>query len=271
MKNNHLLKIFCTGLYIFRSFIIFFISFSKKKEKNQTSLEKSIWLVGDSILDNSYWNNVQEKNTGEVLKRITKSDKRLQCVKVKDRSTEELAASTLHNHLYSSNQKKITVGNNYINKRNKLNIPYEEYKDGYDFNLFNYNKSNDILFLSIGGNDIVLHNKKDVRLIVKNIFEIIKWFKERVKHVVYIIPYKPFDADIIDVSDSRKDWNTLYEEFRKIIDNKNDIFKNIDVIDLKVFTDDDRIAQSRIPEPTIQGANKIAFMIREYCLNHMKT
>ena len=48
-----------------------------------------IWLVGDSILDNSYWNGVDANTTSEVLKTIMPQ------VEVLDRTTEELDAMTL--------------------------------------------------------------------------------------------------------------------------------------------------------------------------------
>ena len=48
-----------------------------------------VFLFGDSILDNSYWNNVEENMTSEQLKKM------LVNVEVKDRSTEELDSLTM--------------------------------------------------------------------------------------------------------------------------------------------------------------------------------
>merc|ERR1712070_543869 len=48
-----------------------------------------VWLFGDSILDNSYWNGVEAQTTGEWLKRM------LPDIEVRDRSTEELDAMSL--------------------------------------------------------------------------------------------------------------------------------------------------------------------------------
>ena len=68
-----------------------------------------VWLFGDSILDNSYWNNVEAQTTGEWLKRM------LPNVTVKDRSTEELDAQSLLHCLESGHP--IHVRQHYVAHR----------------------------------------------------------------------------------------------------------------------------------------------------------
>ena len=50
------------------------------------STDYKVWLFGDSILDNSYWNGVEKDMTGVLLKTMLPS------VTIKDRSTEELTS-----------------------------------------------------------------------------------------------------------------------------------------------------------------------------------
>ena len=48
-----------------------------------------VWLFGDSILDNSYWNGVEKDMTGVLLKSMLPS------LTIKDRSTEELDSARM--------------------------------------------------------------------------------------------------------------------------------------------------------------------------------
>ena len=68
-----------------------------------------VWLFGDSILDNSYWNGVEAQTTGEWLKRM------LPDIEVRDRSTEELDAMSLLNCLQQG--KAIGVRDHYVRHR----------------------------------------------------------------------------------------------------------------------------------------------------------
>ena len=52
-----------------------------------------IWLFGDSILDNSYWNYVEENMTSEQLKKMVPN------VEVRDRSAERQDSMTMINCL----------------------------------------------------------------------------------------------------------------------------------------------------------------------------
>ena len=53
---------------------------------NVKSNEYRVWMFGDSILDNSYWNGVEKNTTDTWLKKM------LPGVEVLDRTTEELTA-----------------------------------------------------------------------------------------------------------------------------------------------------------------------------------
>ena len=76
-----------------------------------------VWLIGDSILDNAFWNGVNENTTGVCLSRTLTSK-----VKVCDRSTEELDGLSLLNCLRRGST--IQVRNQYVRHRRNCGIPY---------------------------------------------------------------------------------------------------------------------------------------------------
>ena len=154
--------------------------------------KKKIFLIGDSILDNSYWHDVESDTTSEVLKKKLEEHD----IMVRDYTTEELKALTLSSVLDSVNPKYVLVGKEYVMPRIIKNIPYFGYSTRYkenknfssdlknnysndddllqvpvynsqienlssfdrnDPNLFTHmQKENDALFISIGGNDFAL-------------------------------------------------------------------------------------------------------------------
>ena len=131
-------------------------------------------MIGDSILDNTYWNDVGEDGTGQVLKSLLVDSEKYN---VKDRSTEELAAVTLLAHLNSKDDdSKITVRQHYIDARNSKDIPYQDYNNGYDIRKFRYIE-NDYVFISIGGNDLFLHGDTEIRDIIQKIIDIYNFSK----------------------------------------------------------------------------------------------
>ena len=70
----------------------------KEQSKLQTNSyevknDYRLYMIGDSILDNAYWNGVNENTTAEYLRKMMPK------VEVVDRTTEELDAMTLHNNL----------------------------------------------------------------------------------------------------------------------------------------------------------------------------
>ena len=67
-------------------------------ETGITAALPNLWLFGDSIIDNSYWNGVGAKMTSVVLAKLVEGK-----AVVKDRSTEELQAKTFANCLLDGN------------------------------------------------------------------------------------------------------------------------------------------------------------------------
>ena len=65
-----------------------------------------LWMFGDSILDNSYHNGVEQNTTAEWLKEL------LPKVEIKDRSTEELDAKGLLQRLEAG--RKIQVSHHFV-------------------------------------------------------------------------------------------------------------------------------------------------------------
>ena len=118
-----------------------------------------LWLVGDSILDNSYWNGVNENNTAEILRKMIPADK----VEVRDRTTEELDAMSLNNCLALG--RKIQVRSHYVENRRKLGVPYDppSGKVDPDFDP----EPNDYLVISVGGNDFALRGEMNPTEILK--------------------------------------------------------------------------------------------------------
>ena len=82
----------------------------------------TIVLIGDSILDNSYWDGVGNTNTGQLLKHLGSKPGILRPFKVKDHSTEELTSERLLTALKGSDY--VDVGSNYVAARKALGYPY---------------------------------------------------------------------------------------------------------------------------------------------------
>ena len=76
-----------------------------------------VWLFGDSILDNAYWNGVGKDMTSEQLKKM------LVNVEVRDRSTEELDSQTMLECLLG--RMKYQVRQPYVENRNAIGCPYD--------------------------------------------------------------------------------------------------------------------------------------------------
>ena len=76
-----------------------------------------VWLFGDSVIDNSYWNGVDKDTTAEQLKNL------LPGVKVIDRSTEELDAQSMISYL--ERNQTINVRDHYVMRRRNLGVPYD--------------------------------------------------------------------------------------------------------------------------------------------------
>ena len=70
-----------------------------------------IWLIGDSILDNSYWHDVGVNCTADVLRTLCWGKK----VEIYDRATAGVNAKTLLNAL--NNRTIIQVEQQYVEHR----------------------------------------------------------------------------------------------------------------------------------------------------------
>ena len=128
-----------------------------------------IWLFGDSILDNSYWNGVEKNMTSEVLRNTLKK------IEVKDRSTEELDSVRMTACLKES--KPFEVGAHYVKHRNEMGIPYDEAPSGAvkidpEFG------EKDFVVISVGGNDFALFGEMDPTVILGRVQDIVKFYKE---------------------------------------------------------------------------------------------
>ena len=134
------------------------------------SSEYKVWLFGDSILDNSYWNGVEQDMTGVLLKSM------LPNVTIKDRSTEEIASISMLACLEKN--KRFQVGLNYVQHRNELGIPYDEAQDG-NVQLDPQFGQKDFVFVSVGGNDFALYNVLDPAVILARVEKIMTFYADR--------------------------------------------------------------------------------------------
>ena len=69
-----------------------------------------LWLVGDSLIDNSFWNEVGKNNTAQILRSMLPKT-----IELKDRTTDELTAMKLVDHLRRG--KKIKVRSQFVENR----------------------------------------------------------------------------------------------------------------------------------------------------------
>jgi len=147
-----------------------------------------IWLFGDSILDNSYWNHVDANTTGECLKKLMPD------FKINDRSTEELTAKTM---IYCLRQNLgVDVRKHYMDRRDGLGIPYEG-QDCYGRIRIGRNitfSEKDFIAISVGGNDFALEGEMDPTVILGHVREVVQFYKKKgVKpdHIIMFLPYPP--------------------------------------------------------------------------------
>lgn len=241
----------------------------KNRKKKGGDDEKAILeLLGDSILDNAYWNDVEKDTTAEVLRTICP-------VTVVDRTTEEITSTGLLKAL--KNNEGVKVLQHYVKARKEKGIPYEGKKKGKNFLVhpvphaehawWNTDKEFRYVVLSVGGNDVVLDHQIDLDVIVNRIGEIIDEIIKKLavepSHVAYLIPYPPNDS-VKNILNSFVRADAFY---REMITKASHMCKEkgIECISLEDFTNDDR-NNDGIPEPTKQGAAKIAQRIKDFLL-----
>ena len=217
-----------------------------------------IVLIGDSILDNSYWNGVENNNTGQLLIKMG-SDEGL---KVIDHSTEEITSEVLLRALYGV--RPVKVRDHYVKHREEIGYPYPKSawrpvplraKVPVIPQQLHINE-NSTVFISVGGNDVVLEGVIDPEVILNNIRKIVKVYQRAGAKVVYIIPYPP----TTEMIENTPGIQVLYSAILKLVKNSG-----LQYISLEGFTDAERADPgSGIPEPTVKGAKTLTDMIFKY-------
>lgn len=230
-----------------------------QKSKPPTDDKKTIILIGDSVIDNSYWNNVKKNNTGKLLSDMGKVHNFI----VDDRSTEELTSRRLLKAIENKSTIDVRIG--YVNARKEIGYPYQNkgkvqvYPESLKLG------PSSTIFLSVGGNDVALERNLDIDNIINNIKNIIDIYESSGAKVVYVIPY-PATKKFIEQFKNVVDINKLYEDMKSKIKSLG-----ISYISLEDFTDKDRKDPgSGIPEPTIEGAKKLAERIKNKILGSNK-
>ena len=237
---------------------------SVKQNKNK----KVVVLLGDSILDNAYWNDVGKDTTAVVLRK--------RGIDVIDRSTDEVTSSRLLKAL--NNKSGIIVKKKFVKFRQDKGIPYEGKMKSNEFNVYPIPETDSrwwetpisqrYVVLSIGGNDFALEYIINIDSIInrikKNIKQIITKLKVEPSHVAYLIPYSP---DRIMKSNFQPYLPIPFKEFyQNMVTKVSKMCESLDIkcISLSGFTNKDRLSEEKIAEPTKKGAAKIARKISSW-------
>lgn len=220
-----------------------------KKDLDGTQ-SPDIVLIGDSILDNSFWNDVKNNNTGQLLIK-TGSDEGL---KVIDHSTEEITSGRLLRALLQ--KRTVDVRDHYVEHREEIDYPYPNNgKVPVTPKALNINE-NSTVFISVGGNDVVLEGVINPVEILDNVKQIVEIYQKAGAKVVYIIPYPP----TTEMIENTPGIQALYSTILKLVKNSG-----LQYMSLENFTDAERADPgSGIPEPTVKGAKTLADMIFKY-------
>ena len=215
-----------------------------------------IWLFGDSILDNSYWNGVGAATTGEVLKTLVPAN-----VEVKDRSAEELDAMTYLHCLQT--RTRYRVRGHYVAHRADAGVPYDP-PDGAIDVCPAFDPELDFVVICVGGNDFALRGEMDPTVILGFVREVVQFYKARgvrPERMMFMTPYPPTLLMKAAVRLMCKSLGALYAqmlgEARAMCDEEG-----IGYIPLDHFTDRERKGPGTgIPEPTPAGARALAELI----------
>lgn len=225
-------------------------------------------LIGDSILDNAYWNDVDKDTTAEVLKKMN--------INVVDRTTEEVAGVS-----FFQNPEGIKVGMHYVNSRKDKGIPYDGHmiKNTYYISpipektnkkWWNTPKELRYAALSLGGNDLALYHNMNISDILTKVSVVIKKVIKQAdilsKNFIYIIPYPPntYISQMLQQGFNQMGINTTPQNFYKsMVDNAKIMCDQLGIqcLSLEDFTSADKGPENSIPEPTKQGAYNIAMRI----------
>ena len=215
-----------------------------------------VWLFGDSILDNSYWNNVEANMTSEQLKKM------LPNVEVKDRATEELDAMSMLSCLQRG--QPVRVRGQYVDHRNNIGCPYDEAPKGV-VDIDPEFGPKDFIFLSVGGNDFALRGEMDPVAICDYVKQVINYYKAKgvkPERMFYLTPYPPTGLMKFAVCiTARRSLSAIYQQCLEVA-NQTCAEEGISCIPLDHFGDDERANPGTgIPEPTPRGAWVLAKLI----------
>lgn len=219
-----------------------------------------VWLFGDSILDNSYWNGVGRNSTGELLKTA------LPNATILERAGDALDAQ----YWLASMQNKTTVNvaSTFVQARERLGIPYVP-ADGRLNPLPKFNQDNDFIFISIGANDFALHGETDTAVILARVKSILELYIQNVQaeHVYYVTPYQPNRIFKVFTWMRCLNLSTLYKEYQT---GAKEICEELgcNIVSLESFNGW-KTAISGIPEPTKKGAKHLASIIQSKIVNQV--
>ena len=183
--------------------------------------KNNIWLIGDSIFDHKKFNNVGKYTVFNLLKSEIKK------YNIEDKSQEGWTTDQL------------------INKLDKFNLI----------------KETDIIFLSIGGNDIVEYIfKKNQKFdnIFKNLIIIINYFKKYTNKIYFIIPYIYFISE--------KKYNVIINFLKKLMNELNINYISLEnfILNLDYKLDESMQKNERdSPHFTINGVIKFVNLLKE--------
>ena len=238
--------------------------------------KRNIWLIGDSIIDNSYWHDPQvgRDNTGLSLRKMLSGNPHIE---VKDYSTEEMTAGRLR--MAHERGEPLVVRTPYVEYRTLIRYPYPGNVDTKGNALIDPTLQeltpDDLLVISIGGNDVVLGRIMDLDQICGNIEAILRiYIGKGIKppNIALIIPYEPTRALVDRFSNivNLTDLHTIIEQKLKTLGRKLSI-KIISLKELNFNEASGMVATSSagIPEPTKKGAIELAKIImRTFNLHH---
>lgn len=227
----------------------------------------TVLLLGDSIIDNSHWNDVESDSTSEYLRRMG--------VNVIDRATEEVFTDKFFDYM-NGDKPGISVDGHYVQSRANKGIPYDGFiVDGKYYvepipnykekNWWNISKDKRFATLSLGSNDLALLSNFNIEYIQTKIDNVIKYLLNKLdiipKNFIYIIPYSPHKNMIEIINPLIQIQGMNVEQFyQKWVNSAKQMCDNLGItyISLSDFTDDDRWNDKFQPKPTKQGSRKIA-------------
>lgn len=219
-----------------------------------------LWMVGDSILDNSYWNGVEENTTAEWLKKLMPK------VEIKDRSTEELDAKSLLQCLERG--RNIRVTQHYVAHRRDIGIPYDPPNGNVNPNPEDI-RDKDFLVVCVSGNDFALRGEMNPSVILGFVRGIIQFYKRRgikPERLIYMTTYGPNVKMKVFVALGY--CTSLMALYNRLVEEAQDICAEEGV---KCMALDDfyGVAGPAIPEPTPEGAKELACRIQKVVLEQI--